>query len=81
MYRADAFTPFNLNLSARTGSARACARDRQNRHTMYLIYILINIIFSTNKNPLFFINIISKALFIKELSLLEYIKYNLLSSF
>jgi hypothetical protein len=32
MYRADAFTPFNLNLSARTGSARACARDRQNRH-------------------------------------------------
>ena len=32
MHRADAFTPFNLNLSARTGSARACARDRQNRH-------------------------------------------------
>jgi hypothetical protein len=32
MYRADAFTPFNLNLSARTGSARACARDCQNRH-------------------------------------------------
>jgi hypothetical protein len=32
MHRADAFTPFNLNPSARTGSARACARDRQNRH-------------------------------------------------
>jgi len=37
MYRADAFTPFNLNLSARTGSARACARDRQNRHKRYAL--------------------------------------------
>jgi hypothetical protein len=24
MHRADAFTPYNLNASARTGSARAC---------------------------------------------------------
>ena len=32
MHRADAFTPFNLNPSARTGSARACACDRQNRY-------------------------------------------------
>jgi hypothetical protein len=37
MYRANAFTPFNLNLSARTGSARACARDCQNRH-IYRFY-------------------------------------------
>jgi hypothetical protein len=25
MHRADAFTPYNLNTSARTGSARACS--------------------------------------------------------
>jgi len=36
MHRADAFTPCNLNTSARTGSARACARDRQNRHNTRL---------------------------------------------
>jgi hypothetical protein len=44
MHRADAFTPLYSNTSTRTGSARACARDRQNRHRedrVILVFILI----------------------------------------
>jgi hypothetical protein len=41
MHRADAFTPFNLTTSARTGSARACARDRQNRHTCQAVTLSV----------------------------------------
>jgi hypothetical protein len=34
MHRADAFTPFNLNTSARARAQHVpAARDRQNRHT------------------------------------------------
>jgi hypothetical protein len=54
MHRADAFTPFNLTTSARTGSARACARDRQNRHNPYEVPSTYLINKNPNHNSLYF---------------------------